>query len=203
MGSREPPLSLLPLCSLSSSCPLLECCFQNQQKEETAGPFRSSHAVFSSYYWTDKWESGLPTASSCSTWHNTCSWRAPGGSPWLCQVLGTTSDDQVILGLILGRGKAMLAQYLASGSLGAGQGADQGESETRSLLQMQLLQGNGAGSLSWLNVSVTSSYLGGAIITMHLGAAGVIPPQPGLGDMCSKASTFGKSTEFCFGQRLK
>lgn len=64
------------------------------------------------------------------------------------QVLGTTSDDQVILGLILGRGKAMLAQYLASGSLGAGQGADQGESETRSLLQMQLLQGNGAGSLS-------------------------------------------------------
>lgn len=128
-------------------CPLLERCFQSQRSKRQLGLSDLVMQFLAPTIGQMRENQGFP--QPLLALHGTI--LVPGEHLVVhhdsVQVLGSTSDDQVILGLILGLGKAILSWYLASGSLGAGQGADQGESEPRNL-QMQLLQGNRAGSLS-------------------------------------------------------
>lgn len=147
MGPGEPPLSHLPLCFLSSSALCLIAASRVNGSRRQLGLSDLVMQFLAPTIGQTSENQGFP--QPLLALHGTI--PVPGEDLVVhhdsLQVLGPASADQVILGLILGLGKAMLSWYLASGSLGAGQGADQGESESRSL-QMQLLQGNGAGSLS-------------------------------------------------------
>lgn len=154
------------------------------------------------------WESGLPRASPCPAWQNTCSWGTPGGLPWLCSYpwaqvswLGHLWSEthpwpwpwKIHVVTLLSQW--LLCCWPRCWSCGG--------QNSKVFPQMQLLQENGAGHLSWLDYPVSSCYLGRAIITMFLGPPVVIPPSGGVGeggeDRCSKGSTFSKSTEFHFG----
>lgn len=193
-------------------CPFLahnlECCCQSQQKQEAVGPFRPSvQSSAPTSGWTCENQGYLQPLLAL---HDRT--PVPGEHLVVChdsvRTLELRSHDLVISGLNpthgLGLGKSMWSHYLASDSLVAGQGADcVGGQNSKVFSQMQLLQENGAGHLSWLDYPVSSCYLGRAIITMFLGPPVVILPSGGVGegggDRCSKGSTFSKSTEFHFG----
>lgn len=102
------------------------------------------------------------------------------------QVLGATSDDPVGHPLPepcgLGLGKSMLTQSLANGTFGAGRGADHvGVRTQESSHKCISCKGTELATLSWLDVPITSCFLGGAVIIMLLGSAGMIPLQLRLG----------------------
>lgn len=96
-----------------------------------------------------------------------------------------------------GLGKSMLSQHEATGSFGAGQGADHMGARTQksSCKRMEL------NTLSWLDDSVTC-YLGGTIITLLPHLLWWPPLSWGwggrVGDRCSKGSTLSKSMQFYF-----